>query len=42
MGNNQAKEKQEFITFELIQDSLGLNNPLLFKNCLIYYFQIKI
>ena len=34
MGNAQLKEKQEFITFELIQDSLGLNNPLLFKKYL--------
>ena len=38
MGNNQAKEKQEFVTFEFIQDSLGLNNPLLFKNYLIEVF----
>ena len=34
MGNEQLNEKQEFVTFELIQDSLGLNNPLLFKNYL--------
>ena len=34
MGNGQFKEKQEFVTFELIQDSLGLNNPLLFKKYL--------
>ena len=34
MGNGQLKEKQEFITFELIQDSLGLNNPFLFKKYL--------
>ena len=34
MGNEQFKEKQEFVTFELIQDSLGLNNPILFKNYL--------
>ena len=38
MGNNQTKEKQEFITFELIQDSLGLNNPVLFKNYLMEVF----
>ena len=38
MGNNQTKEKQEFVTFELIQDSLGLNNPVLFKNYLIEVF----
>ena len=38
MGNNQVKEKQEFVTFELIQDSLGLNNPVLFKNYLIEVF----
>ena len=34
MGNEQLNEKQEFVTFELIQDSLGLNNPLLFKSYL--------
>ena len=34
MGNEQLKQKQDFVTFELIQDSLGLNNPLLFKNYL--------
>ena len=38
MGNNQVKEKQEFVTFELIQDSLGLNNPVLFKNYLTEVF----
>jgi hypothetical protein len=34
MGNGNYKEKQEFVTFELIQDSLGLNNPVLFKKYL--------
>ena len=34
MGNEQLKQKQDFVTFELIQDSLGLNNPVLFKNYL--------
>ena len=34
MGNEQFKEKQEFVTFDLIQDSLGLNNPILFKKYL--------
>ena len=34
MGNGQLKEKQEFVSFELIQDLLGLNNPLLFKKYL--------
>ena len=34
MGNVHLKEKPEFVTFELIQDSLGLNNPLLFKKYL--------
>ena len=28
------KEKQEFVNFELIQETLGLNNPVLFKNYL--------
>ena len=31
MGNAQLKDKQEFVTFEVIQDVLGLNNPVLFK-----------
>ena len=31
MGNGEFKEKQEFVTFELIQGSLGLDNPILFK-----------
>ena len=34
MGNGQLKDKEEFVTFETIQDSLGLNNPLLFKKYL--------
>ena len=34
MGNDQLKDKQEFVTFETIQGSLGLNNPLLFKKIL--------
>ena len=34
MGNVQIKDKQEFVNFETIQDSLGLNNPLLFKKYL--------
>ena len=28
------KDKQEFVTFEVIQDALGLNNPILFKKYL--------
>ena len=34
MESINLKEKQEFIIFELIQDSLGLNDPILFKNYL--------
>jgi Ca2+-binding EF-hand superfamily protein len=34
MGNEELKEKQEFVTFEVIQEALGLNNPVLFKNYL--------
>ena len=34
MGNGQMKEKQEFVTFEVIQEALGLKNPLLFKKYL--------
>lgn len=34
MGSEQMKEKQEFVNFELIQETLGLNNPVLFKNYL--------
>ena len=37
MGNEQnknIKKKQEFVTFELIQDNLGLKNPVLFKEYL--------
>ena len=37
MGNDQNKnneKKQEFVTFELIQDKLGLKNPVLFKEYL--------
>ena len=28
------KEKQEFVNFELIQETLGLNNPVLFQKYL--------
>ena len=38
MGNNEYKEKQEFVTFELIQDSLGLKDPIIFKKYLIEVF----
>ena len=34
MGNEQLYEKQEFVNFELIQETLGLNNPVLFKKYL--------
>ena len=34
MGNYQIKENQEFVTFETIQEALGLNNPVLFKKYL--------
>ena len=34
MGNAELKEKQEFITFEVIQDSLGLKDPTIFRNYL--------
>ena len=37
MGNESPKnneKKQEFVTFELIQDNLGLKNPVLFKEYL--------
>ena len=36
MGNEQEQleEKQEFVSFNLIQDTLGLNNPVLFKKYL--------
>ena len=34
MGNEELKEKQEFVNFELIQETLGLNNPVLFKKYL--------
>ena len=34
MGNEQLEEKPEFVSFEFIQESLGLNNPKLFKNYL--------
>ena len=34
MGNSDIKEKQEFVTFELIQDSLGLKDPIIFKKYL--------
>ena len=41
MGNEQGKNeetKQEFVTFELIQDTLELKNPVLFKKYLIEIF----
>ena len=38
MGNADYKEKQEFITFELIQDSLGLKDPTIFKKYLTEVF----
>jgi len=38
MGNDQPKKNketnQEFYTFELIQDALGLKNPILFRKYL--------
>ena len=34
MGNEQHENKQEFVTFELIQDNLELKNPVLFKEYL--------
>ena len=38
MGNSDFKEKQEFVTFELIQDSLGLKDPTIFKKYLTEIF----
>ena len=38
MGNSDFKEKQEFVTFELIQDSLGLKDPTIFKKYLTEVF----
>ena len=38
MGNSDYKEKQEFVTFELIQDSLGLKDPTIFKKYLTEVF----
>ena len=38
MGNADYKEKQEFVTFELIQDSLGLKDPTIFKKYLTEVF----
>jgi len=38
MGNSDFKEKQEFVTFELIQDSLGLKDPTIFKKYLTEEF----
>ena len=38
MIKKQLKEKQQFITFELIQNSLGFDNPFLFKKYLIEVF----
>ena len=38
MGNNEIKEKQEYVTFELIQDSLGLKDPTIFKKYLSEVF----
>ena len=34
MGNEELNGKQEFVNFELIQETLGLNNPVLFKKYL--------
>ena len=39
MGNGDSKEQQqEFVTFELIQDSLGLKDPTIFKKYLFEVF----
>ena len=38
MGNSELKDKQEFVTFELIQDSLGLKDPTIFKKYLMEVF----
>ena len=38
MIKKQLKEKQQFITFELMQNSLGFDNPFLFKKYLIEVF----
>ena len=38
MGNADYKEKQEFVTFEVIQDSLGLKDPTIFKKYLTEVF----
>ena len=38
MGNADSKDKQEFVTFEVIQDSLGLKNPIIFKKYLTEVF----
>ena len=38
MIKKKVREKQEFDIFELIQDSLGFNNPFLFKKYLIEVF----
>ena len=39
MLKNQLKEKEEFPIFEMIQSSLGFNNPFLFKKYLIEVFK---
>ena len=42
MGNDQTKtveaKQDEFVTFELIQDSLGLKDPTIFKKYLLEVF----
>ena len=38
MGNADLKENQEYVTFELIQDSLGLKDPTIFKKYLTEVF----
>ena len=38
MGNNEIKNQQEYVTFELIQDSLGLKDPTIFKKYLSEVF----
>ena len=38
MGNGETKEQQEFVTFETIQDSLGLKDPTIFKKYLMEVF----
>ena len=38
MGNDSKGQQQEFVTFELIQDSLGLKDPTIFKKYLTEVF----